>query len=258
MSRLKVMGLGLALFASALILPSVWGLKWEVSIQNKRVHECGGVLVADKWILSSASCFKSLSNVSEWSAVFRRWQLPVNPLEIGIQKVIKHSSYTMQLSGYDIALLKLVKPVNIANNNVNITTIALSSTNDRLADGTPCDVVGWGNVHKSGVQQFPASQVKVTPVSLLNHDTCNQIFQTRYLPNIVFIQSDMLCSNSSTIPGACKGDTGGPLVCIIGGSIKLVGILSWNMGCSTDGLGVYTNVSAFSQWIQDTETNNNN
>ncbi|KAJ1125801.1 hypothetical protein NDU88_004219 [Pleurodeles waltl] len=261
MSHLKVLGLGLALLASALILPGVWGLdtwKWEVSIQNKGVHECGGVLHASRWILSSASCFKSLSNVSDWSVVFARWQLAPISWEIGIQKVFKHGAYTTQLSGFDIALVKLVTPVNITTSFEMIALIPLPDKSDKFADGDLCSVVGWGNVHKSGVEQYPASNLQVTTVSLLRHETCNRKFQEQYLSNIVFIQSDMLCSQSSTSPGACKGDTGGPLVCSVSRRTKLVGLLSWNMGCSTDGFGIYTNVSAFTTWISDTELSNSN
>jgi len=46
----------------------------------------------------------------------------------------------------------------------------------------------------------------------------------------------------------CSGDSGGPVV-DVGGS-RLVGIVSWGIGCATPGFpGVYTRIDAQKEWI---------
>lgn len=48
----------------------------------------------------------------------------------------------------------------------------------------------------------------------------------------------------------CQGDLGGFLVCLNGGYMILVGIISWGLGCGQkDVLGVYIKVINYLDWI---------
>jgi len=48
---------------------------------------------------------------------------------------------------------------------------------------------------------------------------------------------------------ACQGDSGGPLVRL--GTSTQVGITSWGIGCNRNLPAVYTNLSLYTQWIDD-------
>eukprot|EP00094_Tigriopus_californicus_P007089 TCALIF_06824-PA protein Name:"Similar to Prss2 Anionic trypsin-2 (Rattus norvegicus)" AED:0.07 eAED:0.07 QI:97/0.5/0.6/1/0/0.2/5/232/202 len=50
-----------------------------------------------------------------------------------------------------------------------------------------------------------------------------------------------------------KGDSGGPLACQKDGEYLLTGIVSWGVGCATEGMpGIYTNVRNYLDWINST------
>ena len=61
----------------------------------------------------------------------------------------------------------------------------------------------------------------------------------------------MICAGGSD-KDACQGDSGGPLVCEVDGQQYISGIVSWGIGCATEGIpGVYTNVQKYVSWIKE-------
>ena len=73
----------------------------------------------------------------------------------------------------------------------------------------------------------------------------------RYDPENLEIADSMICAGEKG-KDSCDGDSGGPMLDSAG---MLVGIVSWGMGCGRERFpGVYTEVSAFSQWINETKS----
>lgn len=65
----------------------------------------------------------------------------------------------------------------------------------------------------------------------------------------IYDSSTQLCAGDfNNRKDSCRGDSGGPLMKLVDGAWTLVGIVSYgDLGCS--GLGVYTDVSAYYNWI---------
>jgi secreted trypsin-like serine protease len=63
-----------------------------------------------------------------------------------------------------------------------------------------------------------------------------------------------MCAGLPTRSGdACQGDSGGPLVLRdTSGKARLVGLVSYGIGCGRDGLyGVYTRLGAYANWLKE-------
>ena len=68
------------------------------------------------------------------------------------------------------------------------------------------------------------------------------------------IVGTMLCAGGDGLKDACMGDSGGALFLPAGEGRPLpvaIGIVSWGVGCGLpDTPGVYTRVSAYTDWLQ--------
>ncbi|XP_037644331.1 uncharacterized protein prss56 [Sebastes umbrosus] len=161
----------------------------------------------------------------------------------------------------DIALVELTSPVVLSG---RVTPVCLPSGMDPPT-GSPCLVAGWGSLFEgeweiihmdfhfrviySLVFYGPSADVVMeAKVPLLPQSTCKSALGKELVTNT------MLCAGylSGGID-SCQGDSGGPLIYQdrISGRFQLYGITSWGDGCGEKGKpGVYTRVSAFSDWIQ--------
>ena len=82
-------------------------------------------------------------------------------------------------------------------------------------------------------------------VSVVNFTTCYNALQAR--GNTVY--SSMLCTSSTSNTDSCSGDSGGPVVCALGGTKYLAGVVSWGIDCATGFPSANTYVSAYTDAI---------
>ncbi|XP_063292702.1 trypsin-like [Pelobates fuscus] len=212
---------------------------WQSSILYFSEHVCGGTLIDSNWVLTAAHCnLPSLQvRLGEHNLLVYEEREQFNYAG----KICPHKDFNSDTYENDIMLLKLATPANL---NAYVQTIPLASSD--VQQNTKCLVSGWGTT-SSPTATFP-DILQCVNVQSVSTATCQQAY-----PDDV-INDNMLCAGvEEGGKDSCQGDSGGPLVC----NSQLHGITSWgNVPCAVAGKpGVYTNVSKYLKWIQDTIRN---
>ncbi|KAG1935506.1 transmembrane protease serine [Pimephales promelas] len=123
---------------SSLVSPGLW--PWMASLQFNGSHVCGGTLIAERFVLSSASCFTSSNNASDWSVILGRLnQNGSNPNEVSI----KVANLTISnVTGDNVAVLQLAVAPNLTD---FIQPICLDVEENTFSADTQCWVAGWSS-----------------------------------------------------------------------------------------------------------------
>ncbi|CAG0916297.1 unnamed protein product [Notodromas monacha] len=175
--------------------------------------------------------------------------LEVHPFqERSVTKKVVHPKYNFFTYEYDLALVKLEKPVDPMP---HVVPICLPGSDDLLI-GENATVTGWGRLSEGGTLPSILQNVQVPIVS---NERCKDMFLSsgrhEFIPDI------FLCAGyEKGGRDSCQGDSGGPLqVKGKDGRMFLAGIISWGIGCAEPNLpGVCTRISKFRQWIVENVT----
>ncbi|XP_023063819.1 transmembrane protease serine 5 isoform X4 [Piliocolobus tephrosceles] len=161
-----------------------------------------------------------------------------------VERIIPHPLYSAQNHDYDVALLRLRTPLNFSD---TVGAVCLPAKEQHFPKGSRCWVSGWG--HTDSSHTYSSDMLQDTVVPLLSTQLCNSscVYSGALTPR-------MLCAGYlDGRADACQGDSGGPLVCPDGDTWRLVGVVSWGLGCAEPNHpGVYSKVAEFLDWIHDT------
>lgn len=193
---------------------------------------CGGSLIDSTHVLTAAHCCLEPESAS-WVYLGSHYSHgEYDGQLVRVKRRVIHPLYDLDFeNSHDIAILELEEPADPW-----IPFIALSNPKEGDEDpGKRAMIAGWGATFEF---DFFASDVKrVATVPILPNPLCESI-----LP----IDHSMMCAGYPEGQiDSCQGDSGGPLFTINAqGFPKLIGIVSWGIGCGREGLpGVYTRIS---------------
>lgn len=221
--------------------------KWQVGLlpPSRKAPYCGGTLISEDWALTAAHCVDDPARQVGLRVVAGQHRISLdtgNEQYRDVSKVVLHPEWNRTDVSHDFALLQLSSPMNF---NSCVGAACLPRDSD-LQGGETCWITGFGTLFTGSKQG--AEVLQEVSVKTLSTEMC------RTSGYGSFIKDHQVCAQGFNARGditdACKGDSGGPMVCSTGNSWTLYGVTSFGFGCA-DPLfpGVYGRVHEVISWI---------
>ncbi|WP_243275090.1 serine protease [Streptomyces albus subsp. chlorinus] len=206
---------------------------------------CGGAVVGPRTAVTAAHCLSrevlgaDPSQVTDLRIITGRGDLTgTTGKEVAVESSKVNPGYDPKTNRGDIAVLRLASPLPQS------AVLPMAQQADPAYQaGTGATVYGWGDTTGRGDY---ASTLHAARVNVLADADCEQAYPGS--AEGTYDRDTMLCAGvKQGGRDACQGDSGGPLVA----QGKLVGLVSWGIGCGERGRpGVYTRISAMQPFLR--------
>jgi len=228
-----------------------WTVQIQVLENRQYEHRCGGSLISDLHVLTARHCFGGVKP-NDLRVVVGQYDMnsrDAREVAFGIEKIWLHKDYQSEGPySHDLALIKLKRKGDgsAVRFTPEVSPVCLPDHGYRYRDNLNCVISGWGKTEPH--TPVRPDCLRAAKVPILNQDKC----KVNYAHSSQKLIDSMMCAGyPSGGVDACKGDSGGPLACYVDGSYKLVGVISWGLGCGKAGMpGVFTRVQHYLDWIE--------
>ena len=224
----------------------------------ERAQFCGGALTTSSLVITAAHCVLGRTAKEIVIASFSDGDLgSESGVIVRVDSITIHPRFNPDSLSNDIAVIRLstklpgtptVAPANAAEAEV------------LTAPRAPVSVAGWGATTHREPWRYP-STYRVGSLVAFPESACGggEDFTVDGVHFRGYDSRDirpkvMLCAEGvrgGEPVDACVGDSGGPLIGGEGPARRLVGVVSWGLNtcATTKGAGVYSRVSAFSEFL---------
>ncbi len=211
---------------------------WQVAVMDSSFYQyCGGSILNASWILTAAHCEVAVGD--KVGAGHSRLTTMSSSGQIRtVAQAITFPGYQSSEYGKDVMLLRLNAPLDLSGPNAKAIAVATEADAAGFAAGAVATVSGWGTLRSEGASpnQLQRVDLNISTTAAVHASYGN-------------LSSDQIGAYRSG-KDSCQGDSGGPLMVRIGGTPKLVGVVSWGEGCAEPNTpGMYSRVASFASWI---------
>lgn len=199
---------------------------------------CGGTILANYYVISSAHCVAG-KNPTSLQVLVGDWDYATNndtpyAALYPVQSYLNHPSFNPQTSACDVSIIRTQRSITY---NVAVGPVCLPPTN-LLFTGSTVEAVGWGTLGYGG----PTTTIlKKVQLGVISNDQCKNFYP--------YTTSSHICTYASG-RDACQYDSGGPVFYMLNGRVNLAGLITAGSGCGTNYPSINTRITSFVSWIK--------
>ncbi|XP_072349279.1 chymotrypsinogen B2-like [Scyliorhinus torazame] len=213
---------------------------WQVILTHWRKHHCGGSLINEYWVVTTAQCVAN-SAPEDLQVLAGTVDIAHQENTHTVEKIISHEDYNPKALQNDIALLELAQPVNY-NELAGPVCFPDATFMDPDHLGI-CWTTGWRQMH-TGSQKWVRFLHK-TRTRHISKAECKVAWGNR-------IDEDVICAkNTGPNNTGCPVEAGSPLICLSQRASRwvLMGILTMApRDCQS--AAVYTRLAHYIGWVK--------
>ncbi|GAU92923.1 hypothetical protein RvY_04938 [Ramazzottius varieornatus] len=229
---------------------------WQAALLDRSSgnYFCSAVLIDTIWLLTAAHCVSKRSPM-DITVRLGEWDFNVTteipgPRDYSVFNLYIHSSFNPKTLENDVAMLKLNRPADISLSNICL--VCRPGQIDYY--GMNCQASGWGKLG----QNFPFSSrlKRITTRIWPNQECAYRLRNSPLGPGFKFQTTSFMCGSATGRQTICNGDGGGPLICSVGGTSQLAGIIVSGIQCGQGGMpALFVNLGQYQAWIDEVMKN---
>lgn len=175
-----------------------------------------------------------------FSAYIGSTKINASGLDRRVSRIITYPGFERQGEKYNIALLELEKPLEFSK---DVEAIELADGLQNPKSGETIYVSGFGYYSVQNPNKYPMNLQYDEDYKLMNDEQCAALLERDN-------DGSFFCLSHKKNRGLCGTDIGDPAAA----DDKLVGIAALRLSkdCGTDTPDVYSRISYFNEWIQET------